>query len=54
MPFACNLYVLAADAILVLHFAFVAFVVLGFVVIWIGYFFGLEFIRNAPFRVCHI
>ena len=49
-----NIYLLAADAILVLHFAFVAFVVLGLMITWIGYFFRLKFIRNAKFRVCHI
>lgn len=54
MVFPYNRYLLAADAILVVHFAFVAFVVLGFVLIWIGFFLKFKFIRNIKFRVCHI
>ena len=47
-------YLLAADAILLMHFAFVLFVVLGFVFIWIGHFAKQKFARNAKFRICHI
>jgi hypothetical protein len=47
-------YRLLADAILLLHFAFVAFVVLGLIVIWIGYFCGWRFVRNFYFRVAHL
>ena len=43
-----------ADAILIVHFAFVAFVVLGLAVIWIGYFLKREFIRNLWFRLAHL
>ena len=43
-----------ADFILVIHFGFVAFVVLGFVVIWAGYFSGWRFVRNLWFRLAHL
>jgi hypothetical protein len=49
-----HLYTLLADAILVIHFAFVAFVVLGFVVIWIGYFARWSFVRDLRFRLVHV
>jgi hypothetical protein len=32
----------------------VAFVVLGFVIIWIGYFRGWKFVRNFYFRAAHL
>ena len=54
MAFPYNRYLLAADTILVVHFAFVAFVVLGFILIWIGFVLKFKFIRNIKFRVCHI
>jgi len=47
-------YLLAAYLILLIHFVFVAFVVLGFIFIWIGYFTKQEFAKNAKFRICHI
>jgi len=37
-----------------IHFLFVAFVVLEFIFIWIGYFTKQKFARNAKFRICHI
>src|SRR5919108_3065947 len=49
-----NTYSLLADAILLVHFAFVAFVVLGFAVIWAGYFCRWEFVRDARFRLVHL
>jgi len=51
---AYNKYLLTADVILLIHFIFVAFVVLGFIFIWIGYFTKQKFARNAKFRICHI
>ena len=45
---------LLADAVLLIHFGFVAFVVLGFVLIWIGYFRGWRFVRNVYFRAAHL
>ena len=49
-----NLYTLLADFILVVHFAFVAFVVAGFIVIWIGYFLRWPFVRDLRFRLVHL
>jgi hypothetical protein len=43
-----------ADLVLLVHFGFVAFVVLGFVAIWIGYFCGWRFVRNFYFRALHL
>ncbi|MCI0652229.1 MAG: DUF2784 domain-containing protein [Planctomycetes bacterium] len=54
MALAINWYGLAADAVLVVHFAFVAFIVLGLCFIWIGYFLGLASVRNFYFRVAHL
>jgi len=51
---AYNKYLLAADGILLMHFVFVAFVVLGFVFIWIGHIVKLKFAKNANFRICHV
>ena len=45
---------LLADILLLIHFAFVAFVVLGFVVIWIGHFCRWPFVRNLRFRIAHL
>ena len=47
-------YSFLADLILVIHFGFVAFVVLGFVVIWAGYFWEWRFVRNLWFRLAHV
>jgi Protein of Unknown function (DUF2784) len=49
-----NLYSLLADLVLLIHLAFVAFVLLGFVVIWVGYFCGWSFVSNVAFRVAHL
>jgi hypothetical protein len=48
------LYSLLADAILILHFAFVVFVVTGLLVIWIGWVCGWGFVRNFWFRLAHL
>jgi hypothetical protein len=45
---------LAADAILVLHFAFVLFVMGGLLLIWIGYAAAWPWIRNVWFRAAHL
>ena len=49
-----SFYALAADAILVVHFAFVIFVVGGQLCIIVGYFRNWEWVRNLVFRVCHL
>jgi len=45
---------LAADAILLIHFAFVLFVVGGLALIWIGAATGWQWVRNFWFRVAHL
>ncbi len=45
---------LAADAILVLHTLFVAFVVLGLVCIVVGGILGWRWVRNRWFRYAHL
>ena len=45
---------LLADAILVVHFAFVLFVVGGFALILLGAVRGWRWIRNPPFRYAHL
>ena len=47
-------YALLADAVLVLHFAFVLFVLAGLLVTWIGYFAGWKCVRNPWFRGAHL
>ena len=48
------LYSLVADAILVTHVLFVAFVVLGLVLIFLGKFLSWLWVRNPWFRVTHL
>jgi hypothetical protein len=50
---AYNKYLFLADGILLIHFALVSFVVLGFIFIWIGYCAKWKSVRNAKFRICH-
>ena len=45
---------LAADAILVAHFAFVLFVVGGLALIWIGHAAAWTWVRNRRFRMAHL
>ena len=45
---------LLADTVLVVHTLFVAFVVVGFVLVWIGHFRGWRWIANARFRALHL
>lgn len=45
---------LLADFILVVHFAFVLFVVAGLPLIWIGAIAGWPWIRNLRYRVTHL
>jgi len=48
------MYAFLADLILVAHFLFVLFIVFGLVLIWLGYFLNLNFVRNPLFRVLHL
>src|SRR5665213_2415174 len=43
-----------ADIILLIHFSYVLFVVLGLAVIWIGLFMRWNFVRNFWFRLVHL
>ena len=43
-----------ADLTLIVHAAFVAFVVIGLVLIWIGRFRRWAFVRNCWFRLAHL
>ena len=43
-----------ADLVLVVHAAFVTFVVVGLVLIWVGRFRGWAFVRNFWFRAAHV
>ena len=49
-----SFYSLAADAILVVHLAFVVFVVGGQALVIIGSFLDWRWVRNLTFRVCHV
>jgi Protein of Unknown function (DUF2784) len=49
-----TLYRLAADGLLLLHAAFVGFVIAGFVLIVAGGFCGWRWIRNPWFRGAHL
>ena len=45
---------LAADALLVLHFAIVVFIVGGLILVWIGAAASWEWVRNPWFRYAHL
>jgi hypothetical protein len=49
-----RLYGVLADAILVIHFAFVVFVVCGFLLILIGLLARWSWIHNRAFRITHL
>jgi hypothetical protein len=48
------LYAVLADAVLVLHFAYVAFVVAGLALVWLGWLRGWSWVRNFWFRATHL
>ena len=49
-----RIYLLLADVVLVVHFAFVAFVIGGLLLIWLGRFRQWSFVRNPWFRLTHL
>ena len=49
-----SLLILLADAILVTHVLFVTFVVIGLVLICLGYFIKWSWVRNRTFRILHL
>jgi len=48
------LYSFMADAILVIHFAFVVFIVFGLMLILIGLLARWSWVRNPTFRIAHL
>ena len=49
-----TLYLIAADAILLVHALFVAFVVLGLLLIWLGKLLAWSWVLNPWFRLLHL
>lgn len=49
-----TLYSLLADAMLIIHFAFVVFVVGGFILILAGLLAGWPWVHNRRFRIIHL
>ncbi len=49
-----HLWLSIADFILIVHFAFVVFVVGGLLAIWLGWMRGWRFVRNFWFRALHL
>ncbi len=53
-PWSLNWYRLAADAVLVVHFAVVLFVIVGLLATVVGGFAGWRWVRNRWFRGLHL
>jgi hypothetical protein len=51
---SANFYSALADVILLIHFGFVAFVLFGLLLTWLGYFLHWSFVRNFWFRLAHL
>lgn len=51
---SATIYLLAADLILLLHVLFVAFVIMGLVLIFIGKAHAWSWVRNPWFRLSHL
>ncbi len=49
-----GLYSLLADALLIVHFAFVVFVVFGFMLILVGLLARWSWVHNRKFRIMHL
>ena len=49
-----NWYLLAADAVLIIHFLFICYIVFGLFFIWIGHYLKLRIVKNLTFRISHI
>ena len=54
LQYSANMYLLAADAILLLHAMFVVFVVFGLILIFIGKARAWSWVRNPWFRLIHL
>ncbi|MEM1154856.1 MAG: DUF2784 domain-containing protein [Pseudomonadota bacterium] len=48
------LYSVAADAILILHVGFIAFIIVGLLLVFAGYFLAWNWVRNPWFRTAHL
>jgi hypothetical protein len=51
---ASRLYSFAADAMLITHVAFVAFVVFGLILVYAGFFLKWQWVRKVWFRGVHL
>ena len=49
-----TLYSFAADAILITHVLFVAFVIFGLILVYAGFFLNWQWVRNVWFRSVHL
>ncbi len=49
-----NIYTILADAVVVIHMAYVLFVVLGLVAVFVGYLTKWTWVRNKWFRLIHL
>ncbi len=47
-------YLIAADAILIIHVLFVGFVILGLVLVFAGRLFSWSWVHNRRFRIVHL
>ena len=47
-------YTALADLTLIIHFAFVTFVVAGLLLVWVGWLCRWRFVRNFWFRIAHL
>jgi hypothetical protein len=54
VPLTANLHLLAADGVLLLHFAWVAFVVVGLPMVWLGAWRKWNWVRAFGFRMAHL
>ena len=48
------LLLIAADSLLIIHILFVVFVVLGLVLVYVGFFRQWQWVRNVRFRSLHL
>lgn len=54
MPLLQRFYLVLADLVLVVHTAFIAFVVVGLVLVWVGWIREWRYVRNPWFRLAHL
>jgi hypothetical protein len=49
-----HFYLVFADIVLIVHVGFVAFVLIGLLLIWLGWWRRWNFVRNPWFRLAHL